>query len=112
MQLGLEIRCVHHQRIALPVPDGVSGPVANRSRKVRTAVQGNDPKFVNVFREQNDLIPRLNDLIVTMQTRAVHSVHARHTIGDATISGRDLIWSGGISVPGSGATIGSPAAPS
>src|ERR1700733_13073728 len=45
-----------------------------------------------------------------MQTRAVHSVHARHTVGDATISGRDLSWSGGIAVPGSGATIGSPAA--
>src|SRR5271170_4597261 len=45
-----------------------------------------------------------------MQTRRVDSIHTRHTVGNAPISWRDLLWSAGFAVPGPGAAIGGAAA--
>src|SRR5579863_6300475 len=73
---------------------------------MRTSVGRNDARLMDVFREQQHLIPRLDNLIITMQSRAIDSVDARDTESDATIAGRDLFWPGRIASASSSAPVG------
>src|SRR5579871_994992 len=71
IELRLKIRRIHHQRVALPPAARISRPAPDLVRKVRSSIHGNDPRLVNVFRKQKHVIPRLYDLVVPMQPRAV-----------------------------------------
>src|SRR4051812_27887532 len=61
-------RRVDDERIAVSMAARVSIPRAHRRGQMRTAVQRNDPRFVDRLHEKHQVVLRLNDLVVGVDT--------------------------------------------
>jgi hypothetical protein len=52
--LPVEIRRLDHQRVAVPMPTRVAHVGANRSRQMRPAIEGNDPRLMDHLVKNDD----------------------------------------------------------
>ena len=81
---GREVGGVDDQRLPFPSSARVTFPQADGRRKVRAAVQADDPRFVHRLEEQHDVRRRLDDLVEAKGSGAgIGAAQPRHPVGQA-----------------------------
>src|SRR5438552_1390824 len=61
-----------------------SRPAFSHLRKMRTAVERNDPRFMGCLHEQHDILRSLHDLVIAELPRAEVAAEPGDAVGDAS----------------------------